>query len=110
MIYADSHRGEREDEVKRGDKVLIKQRKTTVKPPWNPELYTLPKVKGSQITASKGKEKKVRDIIMMFKLLKERLLGLRAKILVKMTDVVNRGKYCRSRTYLYVGFKLDDSN
>ena len=36
MIYADSHRGEREDEVKMGDKVLIKQRKTTVKPPWNP--------------------------------------------------------------------------
>ena len=39
-----------------GDKVLIKQRKTTVKPPWNPESYTLPKVKGSQITASKGRE------------------------------------------------------
>jgi len=35
-----------------GDHILIKQQKTTIKPPFDPKPYTVAKVKGTQITAS----------------------------------------------------------
>ena len=35
--YADAHRGSKEEEPEVGERVLIKQRKTTTKPPWNPD-------------------------------------------------------------------------
>ena len=67
---------EKEPEI--GERVLIKQEKTKTKPPWNPDPYTIVKVKGSQITATRGKEKKVRNL-KKFKLLKERPAELRTK-------------------------------
>ena len=58
--------------------MLIRQRKTTIRPPWNPDPYTITKVKGSQITATRGEEKKVRNL-KKFKLLKERPADLRPR-------------------------------
>ena len=58
--------------------MLIRQKKTTIRPPWNPDPYTITKVKGSQITATRGEEKKVRNV-KKFKLLKERPANLRPR-------------------------------
>ena len=45
--------------VKSGDKVLVAQRKTTTKPPFNPNPYTITEVKGTQVTVERqGKMKK----------------------------------------------------
>ena len=52
--------------------------KTSIRPPWNPDPYTITKVKGSQITATRGEEKKVRNV-KKFKLLKERPVDLRPR-------------------------------
>jgi hypothetical protein len=34
-----------------GDRVLLKQTKTTTRPPWDPAPYEVTKVKGTQVTA-----------------------------------------------------------
>ena len=52
--YADKHRRAKEKPVRVGDKVLVKQEKTTTKPPWDPNPYKVTKVKGTKITASRG--------------------------------------------------------
>ena len=44
-----------------GDKVLLKQKKTTVKPPFNPNPYTVVAVDGNRVTIHDGEKKKVRD-------------------------------------------------
>ena len=48
-----------EHQVKPGDKVIIKQEKNTVKPPYDPKPYIVVGVKGAQVTCWRGgKEKK----------------------------------------------------
>ena len=48
-----------ERQVEKGDRVLIKQEKSMVKPPYDPKPYTVVDVKGAQVTCSRGgKEKK----------------------------------------------------
>ena len=44
-----------------GDKVIIKQRKTTTQPPYNIEALTVTKVNGNQVTATNGEYTRVRD-------------------------------------------------
>ena len=44
-----------------GDKVLIKQQKTTIKPPYNPDPFTVTKVKGNRVTMTNGEKTRVRD-------------------------------------------------
>ena len=41
-----------------GDKVLIQRKKTTVKSPWDPMLFTVEGVKGSMVKGRQGKEGK----------------------------------------------------
>ena len=49
----------KECQIKPGDRVLMRQEKTTVKPPYDPNPYEVTEVKGAQITCSQGgKEKK----------------------------------------------------
>ena len=49
----------KERQVKPGDRVLMKQEKMTVKPPYDPNPYKVVEVKGAQVTCSRGgKEKK----------------------------------------------------
>ena len=64
-------------EVKPGDKVLVKQQKTTLKPPYDPKPYTVEKVKEAQVTASKGSKVRVRDMSRL-KVVKERPEHLQA--------------------------------
>ena len=39
--YADAHRGAKEKEPEVGERVLIRQRKTTIRSPWNLDPYTI---------------------------------------------------------------------
>ena len=48
--------------VQPGDKVLIKQQKSSVKPPYDPKPYTVTKVKSAQVTAERGTKTRVRDM------------------------------------------------
>ena len=60
-----------------GDKVLIKQQKTGLKPPFNPKSYTVIEVKGTHVTAIRGSKRKVRNMA------KCKLLHRQPKNLVK---------------------------
>ena len=67
----DKRRRARDIEYKKGDKVLIKQNKTTIKPPFDPKPYTITKVEGMQVTAKRGDTVRVRNKARQ-KLVKER--------------------------------------
>ena len=59
-VYDKKHRTQ-EQEIKPGDMVLVKQQKTTTKPPFDPKPYQVKEVKGTQITVIRGKQQKVRS-------------------------------------------------
>ena len=47
----------KDERIVKGDKVLVKQQKTTIKPPYDPKPYLVTEVVGTQITATRaGKE------------------------------------------------------
>ena len=50
----DKKRRVKEKEVKVGDKILIQQKKSTTKTPWDPQPYEVLEVKGSKVKAQKG--------------------------------------------------------
>ena len=52
----------REQIIQPGDQVLIKQQKTTVKPPFDPTPYDVTEVKGSQVTARRGDKMRIRNM------------------------------------------------
>ena len=60
--YGDKHRRARHREVEVGDRVLLKQTKTTTRPPWDPAPYEVTKVKGTQVTARRGSKQRIRNM------------------------------------------------
>jgi hypothetical protein len=60
--YGDKHRRARHTEVVVGDRVLIKQSKTTTRQPWDPAPYVVIKVRGTQVTARRGNKERIRNI------------------------------------------------
>ena len=76
--YADKHRKAKDKKVEKGDQVLIKQDKTTTKPPWNPEPFTVEEVKGTKIVAKRGELTRTRNVE-KFKILKKRPDYLKVK-------------------------------
>ena len=58
--------------MKTWDRVLMKQEKTTVKLPYDPNPYTVVEVKGAQVTCSRGGKEKKR-MKEKIKVVKERL-------------------------------------
>ena len=50
----------KEKKLNKGDGVLIKQKKTTLKSPWDPEEFRVVEVKGSAVTLKRGEETKTR--------------------------------------------------
>ena len=58
--YDTKHRTQ-EQQIKTGDKVLVKQQKTTIKPPFDPKPYHVKEVRGTQITVVRGRQQKVRS-------------------------------------------------
>ena len=51
--YHDAKKRVKDKEMKPGDLIMIQQRKTTTKPPWDPSPYTITEVKGSQVKAER---------------------------------------------------------
>ena len=65
----------KEQEIEEGDRVLIKQQKTSTKPPYDPKPYTVVEVKGTQVTARRGEKERKRNKVKV-KVVKERPLHL----------------------------------
>ena len=60
-IKMDKRRKARYIDYKVGEKVLIKQKKTTIKPPFDPEPYTITEVDGMQVKAKRGDKIRIRN-------------------------------------------------
>ena len=76
----DKRKMPQEKMVRPGDKVLVVQRKTTTKPPFDPNPYTITEVQGTQVMVeSDGKRPKKRNLEKV-KILKERPERLRPKL------------------------------
>jgi hypothetical protein len=71
--YADKHRRAKEQVVEIGDKVLLKQEKTTIKPPFDPEPFKVTEVRGTKVEAERVKDgkRRVRNVS-KWKILKQR--------------------------------------
>ena len=59
--YFDKRYHAKQKMVKPGDRVLLKQKKTTTKPPYNPNPFTVSSVDGNRITIRHGETTRVRD-------------------------------------------------
>ena len=70
-MILDKKKSAKATKVVPGDKVLIAQKKTTTRPPFDPNPFTVIKTKGAQIVAKRGEVIRVRNKA-KFKLLKER--------------------------------------
>ena len=60
-LYADKRRRSKSKKIQPGDKILIKQHKSTTKPPFDPNPYEVTSVKGSQIEAIRDNAIRIRD-------------------------------------------------
>ena len=58
--YSDKKNKAKEKVVKPGDKILVKREKTTTKSPWDPSPYSVVKVQGSKVTATRGEQTRAR--------------------------------------------------
>ena len=57
----DNRRKAKTKEVQPGDQILIKQTKSTIKPPYDPKPYTVVKVDGNRIDAKRNETSRQRD-------------------------------------------------
>ena len=69
--YADKHRRAKDKKVQVGDKVLLKQDKTTIHPPFDPEPFEVTTVQGTKVEAERNGKKRTRNLG-KWKLLKPR--------------------------------------
>ena len=60
--YGDKHRRATDRKHKLGDIVLLHQKKTTTKPPFNPDPYTVTQTKGTKITATRRGQEVTRNV------------------------------------------------
>ena len=77
-LYADEKRKAKDKKVEIGDKIMVKQKKSTLKTPWDPEPFKVVGVEGSRVTAERGDQRKVRAKNNI-KVVKERPVQLRFK-------------------------------
>ena len=69
--YVDKRRRATEKKILVGDEVLLKQEKTTIKPPWDPRPMKVTEVKGTKVTAKRGPQERTRNVE-KFKIIKKR--------------------------------------
>ena len=69
--YADKHRRATDRQYKLGDTVLLHQRKTTTKPPYDPDPFIVTHTQGTQITATRRGKEVTRNVD-KWKILKDR--------------------------------------
>ena len=60
--YADRHRRAQEPSVTNGDWVVVKQQKTTTKPPWDPVLYKVKEVRDTKVVLIRNGKEKIRNV------------------------------------------------
>ena len=60
-IYKDNKRSVKPHSIKEGDKVIRRRKSTKANSPYDPTPYKVTKVRGTQITAKRGREEKTRD-------------------------------------------------
>ena len=77
-VKRDKRTTAKERMVKPGDKVLVSQRKSTIKPPFDPSPYRVVEVKGTQVTVERSGSIKKRNLAKV-KVLKDRPNRLRSK-------------------------------
>ena len=58
--YVDEKRRAKEKKIQAGDQILLQQKKSTVKTPWDPEPFEVQEKNGSKIKAQRGEEIKYR--------------------------------------------------
>ena len=80
--YTDKRRRANEKKIVPGDEILIQQKKTTIKPPWDPKPFTVVDVQGSKVKGQRGEEVKFRAKNRV-KVLKERPEHLKIRKQVK---------------------------
>ena len=66
--YADQKRRARTKTVEPGDQIMIQQRKSTIRTPWDPRPFTVTKVNGSQLEVKRGEEVKKRALNLIKKI------------------------------------------
>ena len=66
--YACEKRKAKIKNVKTRDHIMVQQKKSTIKTPWDPNPYTVTQVKGSQVEFKMGKEVKRRALNLMKKI------------------------------------------
>ena len=76
----------KEQIIQPGDKVLIKQQKTTIKPPFDPIPYEVTEVKGSQVAARRVDKVRVRNMAKVKLLRKRHLLPDQFKFGKQLTE------------------------
>ena len=59
--YFDKRKKAAPKPIKVGDQILVKQDKTTTKPPFNPDPFKVTSVEGNRVTAVNGNKKVTRD-------------------------------------------------
>ena len=84
--YADVRRKAKEKVVKSGDKVLVQQKKSSVRTPWDPAPYEVTEVKGSRVRVQRGdlRYDRAKNNI---KVLKERPEKLQIKVKKNIKEV-----------------------
>ena len=80
--YSDDKRKAKEKRIVPGDKILVQQKKTSTRTPWDPAPYTVVDVQGSKVKGQRGEEVKFRAKNRV-KVLKERPEHLKVKKLVR---------------------------
>ena len=58
--YADKKRRAKEKQIQMGDEILIQQKKSTLKTPWDPKPYKVVAIHGSKVVGQRGEEVKAR--------------------------------------------------
>ena len=58
--YADKKRKAQDKDINPGDKVMIQQRKTNTKPPWDPKPYTVTETRGAQVKVKRDGVERLR--------------------------------------------------
>ena len=58
--YTDNKRRAKEKKIAPGDKSLKQQKKTSIKPPWDPKPFTVVDVQGSKVKGQREEEVKLR--------------------------------------------------
>ena len=58
----DKRKTAKEKKIEKGDLILVSQRKTTTKPPYDPKPYIVQEVKNTQVVAVRGEKTRVRNL------------------------------------------------